>query len=143
MNWTDTEDKILIENRPNMSAAKLADLIGCTRNAVIGRSHRLGLEKLTSSPVTVLGRPRSVNGERKVRKPPPFHVVETALPVTPLNIPFIELAPHHCREIVGYGDFNLSLSCGHPVIEGKSWCIWHASMNYEKPRARQVQSMAA
>ena len=120
MNWTEADDKILIENRPNMSASMLGRLIGCSRNAVIGRAHRLKLEPLSRAPTTFMGRPRRVGGERKVRKPPTLHVFEApVIPVAPLNIPFIDLAPHHCREIVGHGDFGLSLSCGHPVIEGK------------------------
>ena len=145
MNWTAVEDKLLIDNRPQMSSSQLANLIGCTRNAVIGRSHRLGLEKLIRAPNRTSGeRARRVNGERKIRKPPTLHIFESPrIPVTSLNIPFIELERHHCREITGHGDFNLSLSCGHPVIEGRSYCMFHAAINYTPPRSRGVQSIAA
>ncbi len=123
-------DAYITANRGAQSAATMGLFLNVTRNAVIGRSHRLKLEKLTRSPT---GRPKQERKDRpsKVRKLPrlPEWVFEPIAPVEALNIPFVDLAPHHCRQIVGSEGIGHSLSCGHPVVRG-SFCRWHGSINY-------------
>lgn len=141
MNWTAEQDLYITENRGGQSAAFMAVILHTTRSAVIGRSHRLGLPKLTRSPS---GRPRKEREYKpsKVRKAPTI-CAPPPMPVEPLNIPFIDLGPKHCREIVGYGDYGLSLSCGHPVVHECSFCLWHRSINTMQRVSRNVQPLAA
>ncbi len=138
--WNLERDTYITVNRGELSAEYMAKFLKTTRNAVIGRSHRLKLPELTRSPT---GRPKK---ERpllsKVRKPPTV-CAPPPMAVEPLNIPFIDLGPKHCREIVGYGDFNLSLSCGHPTLHESSWCRWHHSVNTMQLVRRNVQPLAA
>ncbi len=138
--WNTERDTYITINRGAQSAEFMAAFLHTTRNAVIGRSHRLNLPALKRSPT---GRPKSPRADRpsKIRKPPTFIYEPPPMPVEPLNIPFMELGPKHCREIVGYGDFGLSLSCGHPVIDGTSFCRWHYSINYMAPAPRKVTAM--
>ena len=145
--WNDERDKIISDNWGLLRTAKIAALLGVSRNAVIGRASRLGLKRL---PPTPGGRPpnpnkpprvKRIRGEHKIRKPPTREFASPPIPVAPLFIPFIDLAPHHCREVVGTGDYNLSLSCGHPRIEASSYCEFHHQLNYTTPAPRKVSAM--
>ncbi len=114
--------------------------LNVTRNAVIGRSHRLGLEKLARTPAAskeVRAYKRSAARKSLVRTALPEWVFEPIAPIEALNIPFVDLAPHHCRQIVGSEGIGQSLSCGHPVSSG-SFCRWHGSINYTKPAPRKA-----
>lgn len=138
MNWTSEVDQIIIANRGLLSAAGIAQLIGqdVTRNAVLGRINRLGLPKIKHA---VIGgrprRPQRINGERKVRTAPVKEFVSPPIPVSPLNVPFLNLEKQHCREIVGSEGYGQSLSCGHPVIHESSFCRWHHSVNFTSRNA--------
>lgn len=134
MNWNADADQVIIENHSLKSAAQIGLLLGVTRNAIIGRSRRLGLPKLSTSPsrTSPISRPRRVNGEKKIRKAPVREFASPPVPVAPLNISFIDLEPHHCREIIGSAGAGMSLSCGHPVITDSSYCRWHHSINYSR-----------
>ncbi len=129
--WNAEMDSYITANRGAISAAAMAIHLKVTRNAVIGRSHRLGLEKLTRSPT---GRPKAERVYRpsKVRVAPVV-CLPPPMPIEPLNIPFIDLGPHHCRQIVGSEGIGQSLSCGHPIAK-ESYCRWHYSINYFRPR---------
>ena len=148
MIWTEVEDQIIIANRGTLSAAIIANMIGhgITRNAVIGRINRLGLPKIkhmmTGGNPRKL-KPRRIAGEQKVRKAPTVQYEPPPMPVEALNIPFIDLAPHHCREIVGSAGIGMALSCGHPVITESSYCRWHHSINHTTPEQRRRVALAA
>lgn len=141
--WNPERDQIITDNRGVLPASAIANMLGCTRNAVIGRARRLGLDKL--KPTGVKREPGSqkrvkrVNGEKKIRTAPVREFESPPMPVAPLNIPFIDLEErHHCREIVGTGDYGLSLSCGHPQIEASSYCEFHHRLNYTRPEPRKT-----
>ena len=143
--WTPEFDKIIIDNRGLVSSTRIAEMIGgVTRNAVLGRINRLKLPKIGHARS---GRPKGkrINGERKERKAPTREYLSPPIPVEPLNIMFIDLEPFHCREIVGSLGYGQSLSCGHPVIEGSSYCRWHHSINHTcaAPSSRPYFRVAA
>ncbi len=126
--WTPERDAYITANRGAVSAATMGLFLKVTRNAVIGRSRRLGLEKLSRSPT---GRPKQVRPS-KVRVAPTV-CLPPPMPVAPLNIPFLDLGQRHCREIVGSAGIGQSLSCGHPIAR-ESYCRWHYQKNYFRPR---------
>ena len=134
--WSDERDEIVKVNRGILSARQIADMLGTTRNAVIGRAKRLGLRSLKNT--TAPHRPKRIKGEKKIRTAPVREFESPPMPVAPLNIPFIDLERHHCREVVGTGDYNLSLSCGHPRIEDSSYCRFHHSLNHTRPEPRKA-----
>lgn len=139
MKWTEVEDQIIIDNRGTKSAAQIADMIGhgLTRNAILGRIHHLGLPKIKHAVTGGPRRPRAARIKYVKARPPQREFPSPPVAVQPLNIPFLDLAPHHCREIVGSQGFGMSLSCGHPRIEGSGFCRWHHSINYTRPDPRK------
>lgn len=42
--WDERQVKILKEFWPTLPARRIADMLGTTRNAIIGKAHRLNLE---------------------------------------------------------------------------------------------------
>src|SRR5262252_6395835 len=56
--WTEDRLTFLVANARVLSAAKLAKQLGCSRNAVIGKSHRLG---------RILGKPDGRSAEQRRR----------------------------------------------------------------------------
>ncbi len=138
ISWNSEMDDYITANRGAKSAAVMGLHLNVTRNAVIGRSHRLGLEKLARTPAAskeVRAYKRSVARKSLVRVAPTMAGLPPPMPIEPLNIPFLDLTSRHCREIVGSEGIGQSLSCGHPVSSG-SYCRWHGSINYTKPAPR-------
>lgn len=131
--WTPAHDDALRKWRgEHFTAAEIAPQInrefktGYSRNAVIGRLHRLGLTTLTIG-----------NGPKKIRAPreyqprprraitpkfSPEEVILRCVEIVPRNLSLIELEPNDCRYPYGDGPF---MFCGHPKMEGSSYCFPH------------------
>lgn len=133
-----------------LSCSQIAVQIGVTRNAVIGKIHRLGL-----SPVRPPGAaarscpprardPRAASPRRlrllwsdgAVRAEAQAPVaVESAAPCS-----LLDLAQGKCRWPVsdtnsGTADF---VFCGNAAIDGLSYCAGHARMAYRAPARRRA-----
>ena len=119
------------------SCVAIGHELGKTKNAIIGRAHRLGLRNIRPEPKPKLPKAPRIRGEFKARKSPTLRFLSPPVPVEPLNILFGDLERHHCREIVGKDGFQ-SLSCGHSKIEDSSYCRFHHAINHTAatPRAR-------
>ena len=133
-----------------LSCSQIAAEIGVTRNAVIGKIHRLGL-----SP----GRPAAPARSCPPRARPPRSSPQrqflrlmftpalggageqAAEPVPVENMQrcsLLELAPDKCRWPVGdpcAADFAY---CGNQAIAGFSYCAGHARMAYRVPARRRA-----
>jgi GcrA cell cycle regulator len=94
-----------------------------TRNSVIGRSHRLGLQKRPSPPP-----PRSMP------KLPPAETEAEAptVPKTPEGVTF--LRNRGCWWPYGELDEKAELFCGRPKREGTPWCSTHYKKAYNERR---------
>jgi GcrA cell cycle regulator len=131
MNWQPEQDAIVRDLWGKHGCKYIAATIGVSRNAVIGRAHRLGLGE-TRGP-----RKPKVVREKRVRivkaYTPRVHIrqakpiVPKPSPIEPLNVGFFDLAHCHCH----YPDDGEGLAmkfCGHPTIKGSSYCAWHNSV---------------
>ena len=141
MSWT--EEKVAVLRQywgSGKSASEIAEIIGdVSRNAVIGKAHRLGLA----------GRPSPI----KDKKPKPKAVVPTTsipapTPAPPPIVNLVELQP-------GSGATILSLTermcrwphgdpkqpgfrfCGKPAVNGTSYCSEHLKAAYQPPAPKR------
>ena len=137
-----------------MSCSQIAAQIGVTRNAVIGKIHRLGLSPVR--PPGAMARncppgardPRAASQRRQLRLlwsdgaatrqvDAASDMVESAAPCS-----LLDLAHGTCRWPVsdaagnsGGADF---VFCGNAAIEGLSYCAGHARMAYRASARRRA-----
>lgn len=116
-----------------ISARDIADAIGdwCSRNAVIGKAHRLGLpEHINAGNLSGIKERRKATQPRKPRLASvgPRKLVSAAegAPVAFVGpgLPISLLGLSHCRHIDGEPTHD-ALYCGAPVESGSSYCPHH------------------
>jgi GcrA cell cycle regulator len=145
MGWTDEKIAILTkmwgEGRP---ASEIARVIGgVSRNAVIGKVHRLNLA--SNRPIDFGSRdktrrgnirprvrrvkPKTVFRPKAIVKPltPPRRDVEEP---TPLLIPLLALEASSCRFPIGDKGATGYLFCGHQSWQLLPYCEYHARLAY-------------
>lgn len=139
-----------------LSASQIAThLGGITRNAVIGKAHRLGL---TGRPSPIKNRPAGVPRPRPVRRPrveapasvapraiarppaaPPRHMEIRPAPIEVEDVPgatILTLTDRICKWPIGdprHPDFHF---CGRASAEGLPYCADHARRAYQPPARR-------
>jgi GcrA cell cycle regulator len=132
-----------------LSCSQIAAEIGVTRNAVIGKIHRLGLSPGRPAAPARSCPPRA----RQPRSSPqrqflrlmfaqaPRVAGEEAAPATvesKQRCSLLELAPDKCRWPIGdpcKADFAY---CGNQAVTGFSYCAGHAHMAYRVPARRRA-----
>lgn len=103
-----------------------------TRNAIIGRIHRLHIQRITpprTNKRKIQAQLRKVGMEVDMQRAEPIPEPEF---LGPLN----DFPPRGtCRYIKGdVGKTNWQ-ACGHPAMSGRSWCRWHWGVVFQ-PAAR-------
>lgn len=153
LGWT--EERIETLKRlyhEDLSASQMAQMLGggATRNAVIGKLHRLGLARGTHRPSARSS--ANARAARKVAKKPvapKSPLLRTSPVVSPLKlepfrpgapietivddiagVPLVALTSHSCRWPVGLGMGARQMFCGTDIAEGKvigkaSYCREH------------------
>lgn len=147
-NWTKEQDDFLKEQYRAISAAVIAERLGKTRNAVIGRANRLGLgrayrevfgQTATHSPYRHKSRKgqgghNATGGELFYRKPKATRVVKMEeADIKPLNgvgVKMWELEPAHCRWVIGEPK-DLTF-CGNNKHTGTSYCEGHFAISTQR-----------
>lgn len=132
-----------------LTCSQIAAEIGVTRNAVIGKIHRLGLGPGRSAAATERYRPpprprlrtqrwllRLISDAPSIADDPalPAITIESAHPCS-----LLELAPGQCRWPLsgdpGTPDFAF---CGNDQATGFSYCAGHARMAYRLTVRRRI-----
>lgn len=153
--WTESAVALLKKlHHDGFSASQIAGQLGVdfTRNAVIGKIHRLGLNvniHLTAEEIAERFARRAqaaaLRQTRRLRSPnlpkPRSQTLREMLGVPSTdcleknskNIPFLELQPHHCRFAYGTGPY---LFCGNDKTEGSSYCAGHHVLCWTPARVR-------
>ena len=165
--WSYADDAKLRELWETTPASKLAAIFGRSRNAVIGRAHRMKLppkrfrsgnktksapkravtQKLRTSGVTNQ-RPTSLSdkhvGAIQFAAPPPAASAGEGSPAqrpqpspVALPVPLLELTARSCRYIVE-GEGEYALFCNAPRLEHGPYCPSHAASCYTGPERRRA-----
>jgi GcrA cell cycle regulator len=125
-----------------LSCAQIANEIGVSRNAVIGKINRLGLSRGRSPAAprpcrgVLIRRPQVLN-QRLVLKAlfASAPIAEDVVSVEPCSL--LNLAPRRCRwPIGGVGSVDFTF-CGNATVDGMSYCAGHARMAYRGSERHQ------
>ena len=152
MTWTDERVELLKKLwSDGLSASRIAgELGGITRNAVIGKVHRLGLAgraKTPSSSTPRARKPRSAPAFRTMRpsvrgntalahaavaydldrEPEP---IENIIPIGQ-RCSLVQLSEGKCRWPIGDPGQAEFFFCGGKAIEGLPYCGYHARIAYQ------------
>ena len=162
MGWTEERVEMLKKLwADGLSASQIAaELGGITRNAVIGKVHRLGLSGRAKSPSSSAPRPRKPRSSTMMRVPRAHIRGNTALAydyaVEPepelIEIPveqrktLLQLNEATCHWPVGDPGSTDFFFCGGQANEGSPYCNYHSRVAYqpasERRRERQQQRSA-
>jgi GcrA cell cycle regulator len=155
MSWTDERVELLKKLwQDGLSASQIAaELGGVTRNAVIGKVHRLGLSG-RGQPTSSIKRQRRTHstGMRRVRQM--ITVGNLALKademthadirprrdiVVPIarKLSIFQLTEKTCKWPIGDPGHDEFHFCGHDSLENLPYCEYHAGVAYQAPEPRR------
>jgi GcrA cell cycle regulator len=161
MSWTDERVELLKKLwQDGLSASQIAgELGGVTRNAVIGKVHRLGLSG-RGQPTSSIKRQRRTHPSG-IRRSRTVSIGNLALKsnldylpdadlqprrnvVVPIarKLSIFQLTEHTCKWPIGdpgQEDFHF---CGHDSLETGPYCEYHAGVAYQAPEPRRRQRRA-
>lgn len=142
MEWTEERvDRLKSLWAEKLSCSWIADILGgVTRNAVIGKVNRLGLEKRREAPLRA-PKPIKPRLPRQLKRYVPLQCdvpEEQPPPADFLGLTLMELGPGQCRyPRGGYGQpFTF---CGQPVKPESSFCPYcHSICCHKIDRSRRA-----
>jgi len=153
MGWTEERVALLTKLwADGLSASQIAaELGGITRNAVIGKVHRLGLSGRAKSPSSSVPRPRKPRAPGMMRVPRAHIRGNTALAydyaVEPepelIEIPveqrktLLQLTEATCHWPVGDPGSQDFFFCGGEAIENSPYCSYHSRVAYQPASERR------
>ena len=153
MGWTDERVELLKKLwADGLSASQIAaELGGITRNAVIGKVHRLGLSGRAKSPSSATPRPRKPRASGMLRVSRPAVRGNTALAydydVEPepelVEIPIeqrktlLQLNEHTCRWPIGDPGSTEFFFCGGDTANELPYCAYHSRVAYQPASERR------
>ncbi len=140
MGWTDERvEQLKSLWSEGLSASQIARALGgVTRNAVIGKVHRLGLAGRAGPARSE--RPRSVIHKSVVRVAAPAPEIVEEEPIVLDDGHFatvLTINDRMCRWPIGDPSENEFHFCGHKPKSGSPYCEAHARKAYQPPAARQ------
>lgn len=137
--WTDEERQTLRDNWANMTAKQIGNMIGRTRNAIIGAAARLGLAPKARSG----GKPSQPKPTASPERITPFVTrghskpLTTSQPWPEKGILLLDATSHQCKAILGSSATGAATVCGRPVDTGSffEFCPDHMKI-YTQPARR-------
>lgn len=148
MAWTDERVELLKTLwAEGLSAAQIANKMGgVTRNAVIGKVHRLGLSGRATPAKPQRGCTTAERRDEPVEKIAP-RTLKSTLPEPEFIAPLVldtgdrttvaTIKNNMCKWPIGdpaREDFHF---CGQSTASGKSYCAYHAHMAFQPPQRRE------
>jgi GcrA cell cycle regulator len=148
--WTiERIDQLKSLHAKGYSNSVIGGMMGCSRNAAIGKLHRLGLtwpnhQKRIKEPPRPpverkpIHRIRQMGGGLRVISTLTGDLFEPrCVELVPRNLTLMELEPNDCRYIAG----NDLLYCAHPQLPGSSYCPNHHRLVWVKPQPSKPRYM--
>jgi GcrA cell cycle regulator len=161
MSWTDERVELLKKLwQEGLSASQIAgQLGGVTRNAVIGKVHRLGLSGRAKTPSSASPRPRKPRAANGYRPRPQYrgnaallldYEVEGELDLDPLanvvpmgpRVSILELTDATCRWPMGDPGTAEFCYCGSQTKTSLPYCPYHARVAYQPLAERRRERRA-
>jgi GcrA cell cycle regulator len=158
MTWTDERVEMLKKLwTDGLSASQIAgELGGITRNAVIGKVHRLGLSGRAKSPTSAAPRPRkprphaqmlrvsrpSLRGNTalahafELEAEPEPEPIDNVIPLGQRRT-LLELTEETCRWPIGDPGSPDFFFCGGQTIAGLPYCTHHSRVAYQPANVRR------
>jgi GcrA cell cycle regulator len=136
-----------------LTCSQIAAEIGVTRNAVIGKIHRLGLSPARPAGVPARSCPPRVRRPRASPHSRLLHLIYSdapragagageALAIEPIDsaqrCSLLDIAQGKCRWPIGDPDTVDFAFCGNEALAGFSYCAGHARMAYRIPARRRA-----
>ena len=131
-----------------MTCSQIAAAIGVSRNAVIGKIHRLGLS--SGRPAGASARANCPPRARHSRGPTQRRLLRLAYAQAAIDetLPdisvisahpcsLVDIAARQCRWPIGDPASTNVLFCGNDAINGFTYCVGHARMAYRLPAGRR------
>ncbi len=117
-----------------LSTAEIGKRLGISKNAVVGKAHRLHLNSRPSPIKRVGPRPAVVRQPPHIRPAAPAAASAPAPQPAPIRI--VELSSQACRWPIGHpGDENFHF-CTQRAIQGKPYCVEHSAVAYVKAKPK-------
>lgn len=145
--WSVEQDEVLTLHWSTMRAVHLGQMLGKSKNAIIGRARRLNLPSkkgVVSQAVRIDGdkilrippRPRKVREPRPKVRLPAAAIPEIQVINNGEGIGIFDLKEHHCRAIIGRGVDGFARFCGmtkrHLHKDDRAaFCPGHCALYYE------------
>jgi GcrA cell cycle regulator len=135
--WTDARVELLkkLWSEPGLSCRLIANELGTTRNAIIGKGGRLNLPMRPRAPRAPKAATHSTGSRPKPVQPMP--VPPPTLEVNDRDIPLeqrkglLELTSTACRWPIGDPRTEAFFYCGAPTVRiGQSYCPGHYARAY-------------
>jgi len=151
MGWTDervaTLKKLWLEG---LSASQIAkQLGGVTRNAVIGKVHRLGLSGRATPSQPTRSTFKAPRAPRPVSSHPAPRRIEAHAPPVPRPVIYDEapgsatvltLGAHMCKWPIGDPSSDSFTFCGRVSDKDGPYCVQHAAVAYQPQQSRKKTS---
>ena len=144
MSWTqDKEEKLKKLWEKGHTASQIAEILGdTTRNAVIGKAHRLKLAARASSKKSQSPRREAVSsenrGEKQISRKSRFKSLLLDKNFEPENPKKLEeLGDKNCRWPIGHPDEEGFYFCGRSPIEGFSYCKLHVLYAFQPKNPKE------
>lgn len=125
--WTDEKVQAMLRmiEDGDKSAGDIAEQLGTTRSAVLGRLARMGVAK--APPLTFRVNESSTEAEKLAQRAEAIRRQNETIEARrrrKLGVAFLKSAPGACRYIVD-DTRNAQRVCGQPAMVGKPYCHFH------------------